>query len=76
MGTGASCLHEVKLFFRREIFLANTADGTYPVVGKVFERSSGFYSIIRITFCGIVDIAAGIAYITLHIRLLFPLGFP
>ena len=54
------------LFVLFEVLLADAACGAGPVIGDVFERGAGGYAGFRITFCGIVDVAADYAYILIH----------
>ena len=49
-----------------EVLLADAACGAGPVIGDVFERGAGGYAGFRVTFCGVVDVAADYAYILIH----------
>ena len=62
------------LVFGLEFFLAYTAHRAHPVSGEVFECSSGSYSIVGISGCGIIFIAAYLANIFLHISLFYIIG--
>jgi hypothetical protein len=55
----------VALLFR-EIFLAYTAQGAYPVGWEVFEGCSGGYAVVGIAYCGVVYVAASVANILFH----------
>ena len=54
------------LFVLFEVFFADAACGAGPVNGDVFERGAGGYAGFRVTFCGVVDVAADYAYILIH----------
>ena len=50
----------------REVFFSYSTEGAYPIGRKVLKGRSGFDTIVRITYCGVVDITADIAYILFH----------
>jgi hypothetical protein len=60
----AAAFFERLLF--REIALAYTTDGTYPIVGNVFEGSAGSNAAVGIAYLRVVDVTTYIAYILLH----------
>ena len=49
-----------------KVFLANTAEGTNPVVGDVLKCSTRFDTIVGVAYGRVVDVPAHIAYILLH----------
>jgi hypothetical protein len=53
-----------------EIFLAHTAEGTYPVLGEILKRCAWLNTVVRITYSGVVDIPASITYV-LHLQVVF-----
>ena len=57
-------LHQ--LLGRREVALADTADGAHPVFGDVFEGSTGLDAAVGIAGFGVVDVTAYVAYILFH----------
>ena len=59
-----------RLLFR-EIALAYTTDGTYPIVGNVFEGSAGSNAAVGIAYLRVVDVTTYIAYILFHKAFLF-----
>jgi len=58
--------------FKRIFF--NAADRAYPVVRKVFERSTRFYPVVRVTGFWVIDIAAYRTNIFFHDRLLLSIS--
>ena len=62
MQTAFSCL----CLLLAEGILAYSADRAYPVFGKIFESCSGSDTVVRITYFGIIDIAACITFVFAH----------
>jgi len=54
------------LLYRLELVFADSADWAYPIVGKVGERSAGFYAIVRVTYGRVVNPVANFTYIFFH----------
>lgn len=54
------------LFVLLEVLLADAACGAGPVFRDVLESGAGGYAGFRVTFCGIVDVAADYANILIH----------
>lgn len=64
-------MHYMYLVFHgREIFFGSSAHRAYPILWNIFEGCSGIYSVIGISLCRIVDVAAKITYVFLHVNLL------
>jgi hypothetical protein len=57
---------------RLEHAFVNAANRAYPVSGNIFKRCSRCDSVFRITFCGIICVAARIAKIFFHFDNLLP----
>lgn len=57
--------------FFDEVGFANSADGAYPIIGKVFKRCARFDTGIRITYCGIIDPVAHCASVFFHSYIVF-----
>lgn len=51
---------------RLEHALVNTAYGANPIIRNVLKSGSGCDAMLRITYCGIIRVATGIAKIFLH----------
>ena len=54
------------LFLLLEVFLADAAGWACPVGREVFESGSGGYAFFRVSFCGVVDVSADDAYVSVH----------
>ena len=54
------------LFLLLEVFLADAAGWACPVGREVFESGSGGYVFFRVSFCGVVDVSADVAYVSVH----------
>ena len=52
--------------FLFEVFLSDAAGWACPVGREVFESCSGGYASFRISFCGVVDVSADDAYVSVH----------
>lgn len=69
--------HHLLIFVNRlflhgaEIFLAYTASGAYPILGQILESCSGLNTIVRVSFSGVIDVAAYIAFVLFHVVLCF-----
>lgn len=63
-----------KTLLLRELILANTAQGAYPILGQVFKLGAGGNAVVRIAHLGVITIAANVAYIDFH--WLVPPSFP
>ena len=57
----------VLLFNRAELVLAYAAEGTYPILGEVFEGSAGSYPVVRIAGLRVIFISAEIANVLFHV---------
>jgi hypothetical protein len=42
--------------FRFKLALLRATDRTDPIIGKVFKRRPGLYTVFRVSFLGIIDI--------------------
>lgn len=60
---------------RLKYVFSKTADGTNPILRKIFKCGSGSDSVIRISNLRIIFIAAGYAYIFFHLIHLIPFKF-
>ena len=54
------------VFSRREVALAYTAEGAYPILGNVFKGCACSDAAIRIAYFGVVHITAYVAHILFH----------
>ena len=50
-----------------ELVLAGAAQGAHPVGGNLLPGSAGCYAVVGVTLSGIVDIAAEIADVLIHV---------
>jgi hypothetical protein len=57
---------ESRLFCGLEVLFAYAADGTYPILGKIFKSRAGSNTVIGIANFRIILITAYIAYIFFH----------
>jgi hypothetical protein len=46
------------------LILTNAADGADPVIGDIFESSSGGNAVIGIALSGVIGVSADITYVT------------
>ena len=60
-------LNFLKIRFGLEILLTDTAQRTYPVVGNIFERSSGSHAVVGVTYFRIIYPVANRASVLFHI---------
>ena len=49
-----------------ELVFTYTADGAYPIFGKVLEFCTGGYAIVGISYCRIVLVSADFANVLTH----------
>ena len=59
--------------YRFEVFLADTAEGAYPIVGDLFKRRARVYSTVRISHLGIINVVAYGTSVLSHFSLNFSL---
>jgi hypothetical protein len=55
-----------QILLSAEAVLADTAERAYPIFRNIFPGSTRCNSVVRITYCRIIDITAYIAYILFH----------
>ena len=56
------------LFSRGEVVFSDATERAYPVRRDVFEGRSGRDAAVRIPHLGVIDIAADVAYVFLHME--------
>lgn len=60
-------LWDALLFDRSELVLSDTADRTYPVIGKVFESYTWSDASVRVAYRRVVNPVTYFTYILFHI---------
>lgn len=56
----------IRFLFLAERIFAKAAQRAYPIIRKCLKRSAGFDSVVGITDCRVIYIAAGITNISVH----------
>ena len=62
------------LLLFRELVLADRTERADPIFWQILKRRSGFYTVLRISHLGIIDVTAYVANIALHNVFLLLLG--
>ncbi len=59
-----------RLCFLDKFFFADSANRANPVFWQIFKSGAGGDTVIRITYFGVVDVSAGVAFVFGHVILL------